>query len=588
MFGIGEFARRSRLSPKALRRYDELDLLPPDRVDPSTGYRWYARSQLAQARLVAELRQIGMPLADIKAALSVGAEARTRRVEVWWADAEADFAARRELAQFLIGKLNGKGPAMNMEDVKTRSVPERNVVTLLRHVHWAEYAAVSREFFDVFRQSDVPRLGGPDGAPFVVFHGDVTEDSDGPVEWCRPVPPSVTAAALSGLALPGLELRTEPAHEEAYVHLARDGAKTPPAQSLLVYEVLLAWAAEKHRRASGSVRQVFSGPAPVVAGPGLECDFAVPLAADTAPPDVVSGSAASDGCSLYYERRGEGPALLLIVGGGGDCGYYSAMADILASSYTVVTYDRRGNSRSVLSGLAGPLVMAQQSADAMAVLGACGLSSAAVFGNSGGATIALDLAARYPSVFPVVVSHEPPLPDESMRREFEEILGVLDTDGWRAAFTLLQTRMGGASPEETAMLLDPPSGLPPSPELDLLTRLSGNWEYMMTHEIAGFIGYQPDYDAIRAGGSRVVLAAGSESDPRERQIIDGVAVRLGSVTALFPGGHTAPEELPPAFAARLREVLLPSAKSLTSRVEAASPPGVNPDAGAGRQAGQIR
>ena len=553
MFGIGEFARRSRLSPKALRRYDELGLLPPDRVDPSTGYRWYAQSQLGQARLVAELRQIGMPLAQIKAALSAGVEARARCVEVWWADAEADFAARRELARFLIGKFNGKGPAMY--EVKTRSIPERNVVTLLRHVHWAEYGVASKEFFDVFRQSGVPRLDGLDGAPFVVFHGDVTEDSDGPVEWCRPAPSSVTAAALSGLALPGLELRTEPAHEEAYVHLARDGAKTPPAQSLLVYEALLAWAAEQHRRVSGSVRQVFSGPAPVVAGPGLECDFAVPLAADATPPDVASGSVFSEGCSLYYERRGEGPGLLLIVGGGGDCAYYSAMADILASSYTVVTYDRRGNSRSVLSGPAGPLVMAQQSTDALAVLGACGLSSAAVFGNSGGATIALDLAARYPSVFPVVVAHEPPLPDEAIRREFDEILGVLDTDGWRAAFTLFQTRMGGVSPEETAMLLDPPSGLPPSPELDLLTRMSGNWEYMMTHEIAGFIGYQPDYDAIRAGGSRVVLAAGTESEPRLRQIIDGVAARLGSGTASFPGGHTAPLELPAEFAARLREVL---------------------------------
>jgi DNA-binding transcriptional MerR regulator/pimeloyl-ACP methyl ester carboxylesterase len=555
MFGIGEFARLSRLSPKALRRYDELDLLPPDRVDPSTGYRWYTQSQLAQARLVAELRQIGMPLAEIKTALTVSAAARARCVEVWWADAEADFAARRELARFLIGKFNEKGAAMY--EVKTRSIPERNVVTLLRHVHWADYPAVSREFFDLFRQSGVPRLYGPDGGPYIVFHGDVTEDSDGPVEWCRPVPSSVTAAALSGWALPGLELRTEPAHQEAYVHLARDGSKTPPAQSMLVYEVLLTWAVEQHRRAGGSVRQVFSGPASMVAGPGLECDFAIPLSAT---PDVVSGSVASDGCSLYYERRGEGPGLLLVVGGGGDCAYYSAMADNLASSYTVVTYDRRNNSRSVLSGPPGPLVIAQQSADAMAVLGACGLSSAAVFGNSGGATIALDLAARYPSVFPVVVSHEPPLPDESTRREFQEILGLLDTDGWRAAFTLFQTRMGETSPEETAMLLDPPSGLPPSPELDLVTRLSGNWEYMMTHEIAGFIGYQPDYEAIRAGGSRVVLAAGTESDPQTRRITGTVAARLGSETASFPGGHTAPMELPAEFAARLREVLLPSAK----------------------------
>ena len=65
MMSIGEFARLSRLSPKALRLYDELGLLPPAEVDPDSGYRWYAAGQLDSARLVASLRQIGLPLAQI-------------------------------------------------------------------------------------------------------------------------------------------------------------------------------------------------------------------------------------------------------------------------------------------------------------------------------------------------------------------------------------------------------------------------------------------------------------------------------------------------------------------------------------------
>jgi pimeloyl-ACP methyl ester carboxylesterase len=88
---------------------------------------------------------------------------------------------------------------------------------------------------------------------------------------------------------------------------------------------------------------------------------------------------------LYYGRRGGGAPLLLITGGGGDCGYYAAAADILAGDYTVLTYDRRGNSRSRLAGDPAPITMGQQSADAVAVLRACGFSSAVVFGNSGGA-----------------------------------------------------------------------------------------------------------------------------------------------------------------------------------------------------------
>ncbi|MFD0854642.1 helix-turn-helix domain-containing protein, partial [Actinomadura adrarensis] len=65
LWTIGAFARASRLSPKALRLYDDLGLLPPAHVDPSTGYRFYDPSQLERARLVAWLRRLGMPLARI-------------------------------------------------------------------------------------------------------------------------------------------------------------------------------------------------------------------------------------------------------------------------------------------------------------------------------------------------------------------------------------------------------------------------------------------------------------------------------------------------------------------------------------------
>ncbi len=63
---IGEFAKRSLLSPKALRLYDELGLLVPVSVDDSSGYRLYEAAQLEQARLAAALRQLQVPLADVK------------------------------------------------------------------------------------------------------------------------------------------------------------------------------------------------------------------------------------------------------------------------------------------------------------------------------------------------------------------------------------------------------------------------------------------------------------------------------------------------------------------------------------------
>jgi DNA-binding transcriptional MerR regulator len=91
---IGEFARASRLSPKALRLYDELGLLTPARVDPWTGYRFYHPQQLERARLVAWLRRLGMPLARIRVVCELAPAAAATEVAAFWAQAEADLASR--------------------------------------------------------------------------------------------------------------------------------------------------------------------------------------------------------------------------------------------------------------------------------------------------------------------------------------------------------------------------------------------------------------------------------------------------------------------------------------------------------------
>lgn len=110
---IGAFAKASRLSPKALRLYDELGLLPPARVDPVSGYRFYAPAQLDQARLVAWLRRLGMPLARIQYVSTLEPGPAAQEIRSFWAQVEADTAARRDLASFLIDHLSRKDPAMS-------------------------------------------------------------------------------------------------------------------------------------------------------------------------------------------------------------------------------------------------------------------------------------------------------------------------------------------------------------------------------------------------------------------------------------------------------------------------------------------
>jgi protein phosphatase len=104
---IGEFSRASRLSPKALRLYDDLGLLPPARVDPVTGYRFYDPAQLERAQVVAWLRRLEMPLARIRAVCALEPEAAAGEVHAFWATVEAETAARRDLAAGVIDHLAG-------------------------------------------------------------------------------------------------------------------------------------------------------------------------------------------------------------------------------------------------------------------------------------------------------------------------------------------------------------------------------------------------------------------------------------------------------------------------------------------------
>jgi PPM family protein phosphatase len=108
----GAFARASGLSRKALRLYDELGLLRPAEVDPVSQYRRYDPAQLEQARLVAWLRRLGMPLAGIRAVSTLPRMRAAAELAAYWDRVEAETVARRELAAFLIGYLSGKDTAV--------------------------------------------------------------------------------------------------------------------------------------------------------------------------------------------------------------------------------------------------------------------------------------------------------------------------------------------------------------------------------------------------------------------------------------------------------------------------------------------
>jgi len=170
-----------------------------------------------------------------------------------------------------------------MYEVATRVMPRRSLLCLKRNVHGEGAWAFGKEFIGLVRDQRLPRLEGREGAIFSIYWGEVSADSDGPMEWCKPVP-DADAESLAA-QFPELTLRAEPAHREAYVDLGPVG-QIDPAQWQLVAEALRTWADQqgidpkrlslKPEDLGVRITYLASGPPTETSAP--ECDFAVPFA----------------------------------------------------------------------------------------------------------------------------------------------------------------------------------------------------------------------------------------------------------------------------------------------------------------------
>jgi pimeloyl-ACP methyl ester carboxylesterase len=114
-----------------------------------------------------------------------------------------------------------------------------------------------------------------------------------------------------------------------------------------------------------------------------------------------------NGCELYYELVGEGEPIVLVHGNWVDHSSWMLATAELSADHRVLTYDRRGHSRS--ERLAGPAPRRVDEDDLATLIELLGLAPAHLVANSYGASISLGLAARRPELVASVVAHEPPL-----------------------------------------------------------------------------------------------------------------------------------------------------------------------------------
>jgi DNA-binding transcriptional MerR regulator len=242
LMAIGEFASASRLSQKALRLYGENGLLPPAWVDPESGYRYYGVHQLQQATLIALLRRAGMPLAEIRMFIRDPTVERIAEFERQVAD---DFAERRRVLRYVKRVLKEE----SMYDVLTKRVDEQPYVSRSKHVKIRELVPFICEGFDEFGEAE-------DGRPFVLYHGSVTVEDDGPVEVCMP--------KRNGD-------KRLPAGDVAFTEIS--GSQCDFPEILGAYEAVYRWTKENGREPDGPAREIYLNEM----GEDLHMEIAVPL-----------------------------------------------------------------------------------------------------------------------------------------------------------------------------------------------------------------------------------------------------------------------------------------------------------------------
>jgi pimeloyl-ACP methyl ester carboxylesterase len=267
------------------------------------------------------------------------------------------------------------------------------------------------------------------------------------------------------------------------------------------------------------------------------------------------------GGTLYYQIRGTGPALILSCGGPGNADTLAPLADSLAGTCTVITYDRRGYSRSHLEDPAERATIARHSDDLRRLIAHLGTGPAAVFGTSFGALIALDLAATAPDAISTLIVHEPPLGQVLASAERQPFDVNLDTEPDAAAAlnaiaASIGVKRGLTGDGPASGPADGMTGGPASGTLGGSGARPGDVELFIRRDVPAIGDYHLDLSRLDAMAGRIIVTA-SEEGRRfyPYQCAQRLAEYLGTRLVELPGNHAGMIRQPAEFADRLRGLL---------------------------------
>jgi pimeloyl-ACP methyl ester carboxylesterase len=286
------------------------------------------------------------------------------------------------------------------------------------------------------------------------------------------------------------------------------------------------------------------------------------------PVETITRTLDKPGVVLTYDVReapGTAEPALMLIGSPMGAGGFRTLASHFADR-TVITYDPRGVERSVKDDPTTESTPEQHADDIHAVIAAAGFGAVDLFASSGGAVNALALLARHPGDVRTLVAHEPPLASQLPDREHAKavvraISHTYQSNGFGAGlahFIAITGHRGEFTAESAAQPAPDPAmfGMPADDD-------GSRTDPLLAQNITTCCFYEPDYGALEAASTRIVVAAGEESDGEmAHRGADAVAERLGVPVTLFPSNHGGflgdeygmPGK-PDEFASRLREVL---------------------------------
>ena len=277
------------------------------------------------------------------------------------------------------------------------------------------------------------------------------------------------------------------------------------------------------------------------------------------------------GARITYDVHGDlaaattGRPVLLMVGSPMAAAGFATLASHFGDR-PVVTYDPRGVGRSVRTDDATESTPTQHADDIRRVVEAVGAGPVELFASSGGAVNGLALVATRPDLVRTLVAHEPPLaeylPDRDQVLAVNADIGATyrrSGSGPAMAKFIAFVMVEGPIPDD---YLDRPA--PDPAAFGMSAQDDGSRDDpLLAQNNRTCVPFVPDLDALRSASTRVVVAAGVESE-REMtgRAAAGLAQALGTDLAVFPshhggflGGEFGQQGEPGPFAARLREVL---------------------------------